>query len=203
MGPKDRYHGPRDPVRGAALQDPVPAVDHELVSDSDIAELKKQVLATGVSVTDLVWTAWAAASSFRGSDKRGGVNGGRIRLEPPKSWEVNEPGRLAPVVAALEGVQASFNAAQTGRERSPSPTSSSSAAPRRSRRRRRTPATPSPSRSTRAAPTPRRSRPTSSRSSWMEPQTEGFRNYPARAATSPRSSLSSTRPTCSASAPRR
>ena len=95
----------------------MPALDHELVSEADVAELKKQVLATGVSVSDLVSTAWAAASSFRGSDKRGGVNGGRIRLEPQKSWEVNEPGRLAPVVAALEGVQSSFNAAQTGGKR--------------------------------------------------------------------------------------
>nr|WP_246061529.1 catalase/peroxidase HPI [Lapillicoccus jejuensis] len=114
MGPKDRYHGPEVPAEELLWQDPVPAVDHELVSEADVAELKKQVLATGVSVSDLVWTAWAAASSFRGSDKRGGVNGGRIRLEPQKSWEVNEPGRLATVVTALEGVQQSFNAAQTG-----------------------------------------------------------------------------------------
>jgi len=117
MGPKERYLGPEVPSEDLLWQDPVPAVDHELVTDADIAALKAQVLATGLSVADLVSTAWASAASFRVSDKRGGANGGRIRLEPMRSWEANEPGRLTGVITALEGVQAAFNAAQLGSRR--------------------------------------------------------------------------------------
>ncbi len=114
MGPKVRYLGPEVPAEDLLWQDPVPAVDHELVDAADIAALKAQVLASGLSVSQLVSAAWAAASSFRGSDKRGGANGGRIRLEPQREWEVNNPDQLATVLRTLEGIQDSFNAAQAG-----------------------------------------------------------------------------------------
>lgn len=114
MGPKARYLGPEVPAEDLIWQDVVPAVDHPLVDDSDIANLKAKVLATGLSVQELVSTAWASASSFRGSDKRGGANGARIRLEPQKNWEANQPQQLAKVLGVLEGVQHDFNAAQTG-----------------------------------------------------------------------------------------
>ncbi|MBF6353922.1 catalase/peroxidase HPI [Nocardia higoensis] len=114
MGPVSRYLGPEVPSEQLLWQDPVPAVDHELVDAADIAALKTQILGTGLSVQQLVKTAWAAASSFRGSDKRGGANGGRIRLQPQLGWEVNEPDELVRVIRALEGVQEHFNAAQTG-----------------------------------------------------------------------------------------
>ncbi|HEX6454814.1 MAG TPA: catalase/peroxidase HPI [Trebonia sp.] len=114
MGPIVRYLGPEVPSETLIWQDPVPAVDHELVDAADIAALKSQIAATGLSVTQLVSAAWAAASSFRGSDKRGGANGGRIRLEPQNGWEVNNPDDLAMVLRALEGVQQSFNAAASG-----------------------------------------------------------------------------------------
>ncbi|GLZ11525.1 catalase-peroxidase [Actinomadura sp. NBRC 104425] len=114
MGPVTRYLGPEVPSETLLWQDPIPEVDHELVDAQDIAALKQQVLASGLSVSQLVATAWAAASSFRGSDKRGGANGGRIRLEPQRNWEVNEPDELAKVLRTLEGVQESFNSAQTG-----------------------------------------------------------------------------------------
>jgi catalase-peroxidase len=114
MGPIARYLGPEVPSEVLIWQDPVPAVDHELVEAADVAALKSQVLASGLSVSQLVSTAWAAASSFRGSDKRGGANGARIRLEPQSGWEVNDPQELAGVLRALEGIQQSFNAAQTG-----------------------------------------------------------------------------------------
>jgi catalase-peroxidase len=117
MGPKQRYLGPEVPDEELIWQDPVPAVDHELVVDDDIAQLKSDVLATGLTVPQLVATAWASASTFRGSDKRGGANGARIRLEPQRSWEVNNPEQLATVLSALEGVQESFNAAQSGTKR--------------------------------------------------------------------------------------
>ncbi len=110
MGPVVRYLGPEVPDEELIWQDPVPAVDHELVDDADIADLKQRVLATGLSVQQLVTTAWASAASFRGSDKRGGANGARIRLQPQSGWEVNEPDELAQVLGTLEGVQASFNA---------------------------------------------------------------------------------------------
>jgi len=114
MGPRSRYLGPEVPAEELIWQDPVPAVDHPLVDARDIADLKTKVLASGLSVAELVSTAWASASTFRGSDKRGGANGGRIRLAPQKDWEVNQPAQLAKVLVALEGVQKAFNAAQTG-----------------------------------------------------------------------------------------
>ena len=114
MGPLSRYLGPEMPNEELLWQDPIPAVDHPLVNDSDVAGLKSKVLASGLSVSQLVSTAWAAASSFRGSDKRGGANGGRLRLAPQKSWEANQPGQLANVLAKLEGIQKEFNSAQTG-----------------------------------------------------------------------------------------
>ncbi len=114
MGPRSRYHGPEIPAEELLWQDPIPAVDHKLIDDSDIAALKATVLASGLTVRELVGTAWASASTFRGSDKRGGANGARIRLAPQKFWEANEPARLASVLKTLEGIQAGFNAAQTG-----------------------------------------------------------------------------------------
>uniref|UniRef100_A0A7C3WG01 Catalase-peroxidase n=1 Tax=Fundidesulfovibrio putealis TaxID=270496 RepID=A0A7C3WG01_9BACT len=114
MGPISRYLGPDVPAEKLIWQDPVPAVDHDLIDDKDAAALKAAILATGLSVSDLVDVAWASASTFRGSDKRGGANGARIRLAPQKDWEVNEPARLATVLAALEGVKARFDAAQSG-----------------------------------------------------------------------------------------
>ncbi|MFC0430059.1 catalase/peroxidase HPI [Kutzneria buriramensis] len=108
MGPIQRYLGPLVPQEELIWQDRVPAVDHELVTDADVAALKEQILATGLSVSQLVSTAWASASTFRGSDKRGGANGARIRLEPQRGWDVNEPDNLAQVLRTLEGVQASF-----------------------------------------------------------------------------------------------
>ncbi len=114
MGPKARYLGPEVPAEDLIWQDVIPAVDHPLVDDADVASLKAKVLAAGLSVQELVSTAWAAASSFRGSDKRGGVNGARIRLEPQKNWEVNEPAQLAKVLGTLEAIQQNFNAGQTG-----------------------------------------------------------------------------------------
>ena len=109
MGPRSRYLGPDVPAEEFVWQDPVPAVDHELVNDQDITQLKEAVLNTGLTVSELVGTAWASASSFRGSDKRGGANGARIRLEPMKNWEVNNPIQLNKVITALEAVQADFN----------------------------------------------------------------------------------------------
>nr|WP_281399062.1 catalase/peroxidase HPI [Paenacidovorax monticola] len=114
MGPKVLYLGPEVPAEDLIWQDPVPPVQHALIDAQDIAALKAQVLASGLSVAELVSTAWASASTFRGSDKRGGANGARIRLTPQKDWEVNQPAQLAKVLATLEGIQARFNAAQTG-----------------------------------------------------------------------------------------
>ncbi len=114
MGPRSRYLGPEVPDEDLIWQDPVPAVTHELVDDKDIAALKARILASGLTVPQLVSTAWASASTFRGSDKRGGANGARIRLAPQKDWAVNNPPRLAKVLAALEGIQKEFNDAQTG-----------------------------------------------------------------------------------------
>ncbi|GAA2048693.1 catalase/peroxidase HPI [Catenulispora yoronensis] len=110
MGPLARYLGPEVPGEVLLWQDPVPAVDHPLIDAADAADLKARIQATGLTVPQLISTAWAAASSFRGSDKRGGVNGARIRLEPQNGWEVNEPDKLAPVLRTLEGVQEAFNA---------------------------------------------------------------------------------------------
>ncbi|HEF5184208.1 TPA: catalase/peroxidase HPI, partial [Burkholderia cenocepacia] len=114
MGPRSRYLGPEVPAEHLLWQDPIPAVDHPLIDDADVAALKAKVLATGLSVSQLVSTAWASAATFRGSDKRGGANGARIRLAPQKDWEVNQPAALAAVLEALEGVQKAFNDAQTG-----------------------------------------------------------------------------------------
>ncbi|HSP25991.1 MAG TPA: catalase/peroxidase HPI, partial [Saliniramus sp.] len=113
MGPRARYLGPLVPAEVLLWQDPVPAVDHPLIDAADIAALKGKILASGLSVSELVSTAWASASTFRGSDKRGGANGARIRLAPQKDWEVNEPAKLAGVLSTLAGVQAEFNAAQS------------------------------------------------------------------------------------------
>lgn len=114
LGPITRYLGPEVPAEALIWQDPVPKVDHELVDAQDIAVLKAKILATGLSVQELVATAWASASSFRGSDKRGGANGARIRLAPQKDWEVNQPAQLAKVLAILEQVQSEFNQANNG-----------------------------------------------------------------------------------------
>ncbi|AFU00867.1 catalase/peroxidase HPI [Nocardia brasiliensis] len=117
MGPVVRYLGPLVPQETLLWQDPIPAVTHDLIGAADIAALKSQILASGLTVAQLVSTAWSAAASFRGSDKRGGANGGRIRLQPQRGWEVNEPDQLALVLPVLEGIQESFNAAQTGNTR--------------------------------------------------------------------------------------
>ncbi len=114
MGPKTRYIGPEVPAEDLIWQDPVPAVDHPLIDAKDAAGLKAKVLASGLSVSDLVSTAWASASTFRGSDKRGGANGARIRLSPQKDWEVNQPATLAKVLQTLEGIQKAFNASASG-----------------------------------------------------------------------------------------
>ncbi len=114
MGPRARYLGPLVPKEELIWQDPVPAVNHKLVSDKDVAALKAKVLASGLSIGQLVSTAWASAASFRGSDKRGGANGARIRLAPQKDWEVNQPAELKKVLAKLEAIQKQFNAAQKG-----------------------------------------------------------------------------------------
>ena len=114
MGPRSRYLGPEVPAEELIWQDPVPAVDFELIDAHDIASLKAKILASGLSISQLVSTAWAAAATFRGSDKRGGANGARIRLAPQKNWAVNQPAELAKVLATLEGVQKAFNAAQSG-----------------------------------------------------------------------------------------
>jgi catalase-peroxidase len=117
MGPRARYLGPEVPQEELIWQDPVPPVSHGLIDAHDIRALKARILASGLSVPQLVATAWASASTFRGSDKRGGANGARIRLAPQKDWEVNQPPRLAAVLAALEGIQKEFDASQAGRKR--------------------------------------------------------------------------------------
>jgi len=114
MGPITRYLGPLVPKEELIWQDPVPTVDHALVNEQDVAALKVKVLASGLSISQLVSTAWASASTFRGSDKRGGANGARIRLAPQKDWEANQPAQLAVVLKALEGIQKDFNGAQSG-----------------------------------------------------------------------------------------
>ncbi|MGA8572739.1 MAG: catalase/peroxidase HPI [Desulfobaccales bacterium] len=114
MGPRSRYLGPEVPAEELIWQDPVPAVDHELIDAQDIANLKGKILASGLSISELVSTAWASASTFRGSDKRGGANGARIRLAPQKDWPVNQPAQLAKVLKVLEGIQKEFNATQSG-----------------------------------------------------------------------------------------
>jgi len=114
MGPRSRYLGPEVPSEELIWQDPIPEVDHELIDDQDIAGLKGKILDSDLSVSELVSTAWASASTFRGSDMRGGANGARIRLEPQKDWEVNQPDQLAKVLKTLEGIRSEFNSAQSG-----------------------------------------------------------------------------------------
>jgi catalase-peroxidase len=114
MGPKIRYLGSEVPAQDLIWQDPIPALNHPLVDAKDLAALKSKILSSGLSISELVSTAWASASTFRGSDKRGGANGARIRLAPQKDWEANQPARLAKVLKALEGIQQTFNSAQTG-----------------------------------------------------------------------------------------
>jgi catalase-peroxidase len=117
MGPISRYLGPLVPKEPQLWQDPVPAVDHELIAEKDIVALKAKILASGLSISELVTTAWASASSFRGSDKRGGANGARIRLAPQKDWEVNQPSALQKVLQKLEAIQKEFNSSQTNGSR--------------------------------------------------------------------------------------
>jgi catalase-peroxidase len=117
MGPIPRYLGPLVPKEPQMWQDPVPALDHELINEQDVAALKEKILKSGLSIAQLVATAWASAASFRGSDKRGGANGARIRLAPQKDWEVNQPGELSKVLPKLEGIQKEFNASQSGRKK--------------------------------------------------------------------------------------
>jgi catalase-peroxidase len=117
MGPRARYLGPEVPAEELLWQDPTPKVDHPLIDDEDIASLKSKLVASGLSVSQLVSTAWASASTFRGSDKRGGANGARIRLAPQKDWAANQPGELAKVLATLEGIQGTFHGAATGGKR--------------------------------------------------------------------------------------
>jgi len=117
MGPRSRYLGPEVPAEELIWQDPIPAVDYELIDYQDIADLKAKIIASGLSISELVSTAWASASTFRGSDKRGGANGARLRLAPQKDWVVNQPLQLKKVLATLEGTQKGFNSAQTGGKR--------------------------------------------------------------------------------------
>jgi len=117
MGPRSRYLGAEVPTEELIWQDPVPAVDHDLIDAADIAELKAKILASGLSIPELVSTAWASASTFRGSDKRGGANGARIRLAPQKDWEVNQPTKLKTVLQTVEEIQKEFNSAQSGGKR--------------------------------------------------------------------------------------
>jgi catalase-peroxidase len=117
MGPRSRYLGSLVPAEELLWQDPIPAVTHKLIDDADVAALKAKILASGLSVSQLVATAWASAATFRGSDKRGGANGGRLRLAPQKDWAVNQPAQLATVLSALERIRSEFNAAQTGGKR--------------------------------------------------------------------------------------
>jgi catalase-peroxidase len=117
LGPRARYLGPEVPAEELIWQDPLPAANYRLVEAGEIASLKRQILAAGLSVPELVSTAWASASTFRGSDKRGGANGARLRLAPQKDWAVNQPAQLAKVLKVLEGIQAAFNAAPTGGKR--------------------------------------------------------------------------------------
>jgi catalase-peroxidase len=114
MGPRSHYLGPEVPAEELIWQDPVPAIDHEMINEKDIAALKGKTLASGLSISQLVSTAWASASTFRGSDKRGGANGARIRLAPQKDWEINQPAQLKTVLQTLEGIQKEFNSAQSG-----------------------------------------------------------------------------------------
>src|SRR5260370_22930549 len=114
MGPRARYLGPEVPAEELIWQDPVPAVDHKLIDAKDVADLKAKILASRLSIPELIGAAWASAASFRGSDKRGGANGGRLRLSPQKDWEVNQPAQLTKVLETLEGIQKAFNGTASG-----------------------------------------------------------------------------------------
>src|SRR5688572_2570226 len=114
MGPKARYLGPEVPAEDLIWQDPIPAADYKSIEASDVADLKRRILDSGLKVGELVQTAWASAATFRASDKRGGANGARLRLAPQKDWEVNQPDQLARVLSALEGIKADFDGAQSG-----------------------------------------------------------------------------------------
>ena len=114
MGPKSRYTGPEVPAENLIWQDPLPAVDHDLINDADTAELKRRVLASGLSISELISTAWASASTYRDSDKRGGANGARVRLSPQKYWKVNNPTQLTKVLDVFESIRAEFNGQQNG-----------------------------------------------------------------------------------------
>ncbi len=118
MGPLSRYLGSLVPKEHLIWQDPVPAVDHKLIDEQDVATLKAKILASGLTISQLVTTAWASAATFRGSDKRGGANGARIRLKPQKDWEVNQPAELATVLQKLEAIQKDFNGSQSGGKKS-------------------------------------------------------------------------------------
>jgi catalase-peroxidase len=117
MGPRSRYLGPEVPAEDLIWQDPVPAVDHALIDEKDTADLKDQIINSGLSIPELVSTAWASASTFRSSDKRGGANGARIRLAPQKDWQANQPEQLEKVLNALESIQADFNSKQSGEKK--------------------------------------------------------------------------------------
>src|SRR6267378_8703161 len=114
MGPRARYLGPEVPKEELIWQDPIPKVDYKLIDEKDVAALKAKILASKLSVSQLVSTAWASASTFRGGDKRGGANGARIRLAPQKDWELNQPAELAKVLRTLEAIQKDFNSSQSG-----------------------------------------------------------------------------------------
>ncbi len=178
MGPIARYLGPLVPKETLIWQDPVPAVDHALVDANDIAALKAKLLASGLSIPQLVNTAWASASTFRGSDKRGGANGARIRLAPQKDWEVNQPAELAKILAQLEDVQKAFNATQSGGKKVSladlivlGGCAAVEAAAKKARSRRHGAVLAGPH------GRHRRNRPTSSPSRVLEPRADGFRNY--------------------------
>jgi catalase-peroxidase len=117
MGPRSRYLGPEVPAEELIWQDPIPAVNHKLITSMDIEGLKKKILASGLSISELVSTAWASASTFRGSDKRGGANGARIRLAPQRDWEVNQPAQIKKALQVLEGIQMKFNKAQSAKKK--------------------------------------------------------------------------------------
>ncbi len=169
MGPRVRYLGPEVPKEELLWQDPIPKVNHKLIGDRDVEKLKQKILASKLTISELVSTAWASASTYRGSDMRGGANGARIRLAPMKDWEGNEPAKLAKVLRKLEDIQAEFNKNKGGR-RCRWPISSCSAAPQPSRRPRRRPASRSKCRSALAAWTSRRNRRTSNRSRCSSPR---------------------------------
>ncbi len=197
MGPVVLYLGPEVPSETLIWQDPVPAVTHELIDAADVATLKDQVLASGLTVSQLVSAAWAAAASFRGSDKRGGANGGRIRLQPQSGWEVNNPDQLAVVLRTLEGIQQAFNAAQAGGKQVSLADLVVLAGGAAVRRRPGTPASTSRSRSRRVAPTPRRTTPTWSRSPRSSRRRTGSATTSARPVGCPPSTCCLTGRTCS------